>query len=323
MKVLVVGVGVIGSYLTHAVCEAGNEVTVVARGTWAQTLREKGLVIHHYVQHTTTTDRPRVVEAIPTGERFDVAFSVMRQNQQLAALPELATIDARVLVLVGNNMRAPEMARHLTSNGRAQHILFGFQSTAGNRETDHVDVVRWGATGLDVAPLHGEATPEEKVLLARVFTKAYKPHWTHDFDDWLKYHAAAVIPMCYVSYICGCDLHRASNQLLHRMVAAQGEAYALLSRLGYQVLPESDRGLFDGGLPTAAWFGFCWLLAHTEIGTLCVDDHCKHAPDEMNALDNELWKLRAQAQNPDFPMPNLDGLYNEMGGWNHVHDTWR
>lgn len=366
MKVLVVGIGVIGSYLTHAVCGAGNDVTVVARGAWARTLREKGLVLHHYVQHATTVDHPRVVEAVPTGEHFDVAFSVMRQDQQMAALPELATIDCDLLVLVGNNLRAGEAQDELqaawrgsgggiatsnpsstsaagssnavdtTTSGpsraassataanrirRTPRLLFGFQSTAGNREADHVEVVRWGATGLDVGPLRGEPAQADKDLLARVFTGKYRPHWTHDFGDWLATHATAVLPMCYVSYICGCDLHQASNALLHRMVAAQAEGYALLERLGYQILPESDQKLFDGGPREAVWYGFCWLLAHTSIGTLCVDKHAMHAPDEMKALDDAFWKLRAEGD-PDFPMLSWDALYNEMGGWDPVLARW-
>lgn len=33
MKILVYGAGVIGSYLTHMLCAAGNDVTLLARGT--------------------------------------------------------------------------------------------------------------------------------------------------------------------------------------------------------------------------------------------------------------------------------------------------
>lgn len=32
MKVLVYGAGVIGCYLTHVLCEAGNDVTLLTRG---------------------------------------------------------------------------------------------------------------------------------------------------------------------------------------------------------------------------------------------------------------------------------------------------
>lgn len=34
MKVLVYGSGVIGSYLSHVLCTAGNDVTMLARGKW-------------------------------------------------------------------------------------------------------------------------------------------------------------------------------------------------------------------------------------------------------------------------------------------------
>lgn len=81
MRMLVVGVGVIGSYLTHAACAAGNDVTVVVRGAWGQEIRDRGLTIHHYVQRRTTCDHPRVVGSVPADDRFDVAFSVMRQDQ--------------------------------------------------------------------------------------------------------------------------------------------------------------------------------------------------------------------------------------------------
>lgn len=309
MRVLVVGVGVIGSYTVHALCAAGNDVTVVARGSWAETLRSKGLVIRHYVQHRTTVDHPLVVEEIPRAH-FDVAFSVMRQDQQMAAIDQLATIDADLLVLVGNNLRAEEAQEGLRTRGFGGRILFGFQSTAGNREGDHAVCVRWGATGLDVGPLHDEPVQQDVDLLDRVLTGNYKAHWTHDFNDWLTWHATCVVPMADVSYICGCDLHQATPELLHRMIEAQAEGYRLLERLGYQILPESDQGMFDSKVKTRAWYAFVWLLAHTSIGTLCVDDHCKHAPDEMRALADGITRLRAEA--PDLPMPAWDSLAQEM-----------
>lgn len=320
MDVLVVGIGVIGSYLAHAACDAGNAVTVVARGRWGDTIRDRGLVIHHHVQHKTTIDHPYVVDGIPQGERFDVAFSVMRQDQQIAALDQLEGIDADLLVLVGNNLRAQELAVRLESHGHARRVLFGFQSTAGIRKADHVECVRWGATGLDVAPLHGEPTASDKNLLARVFTGKYRPNWTHDFEDWLLYHAAAVLPMCFVSYLCGCDLRAASHELLRQMVAAQSEGYALLARLGHPVAPEGNEGLLDGGLKTRMWLAVVWIVARTKIGTLCVDDHCRHAPDEMRDLEAGFERIRGLA--PDFPMPAWDALLARMGNWNEVCRRW-
>ena len=48
MKVLLYGVGVIGSLTAHELCRAGNEVTVIARGRWKEVLEQQGLRIHAY-----------------------------------------------------------------------------------------------------------------------------------------------------------------------------------------------------------------------------------------------------------------------------------
>lgn len=55
MKILVFGVGAIGSLMVHYLCEAGNDVTVVARSTYEE-LNKNGLVIRHYLQKKTTVD---------------------------------------------------------------------------------------------------------------------------------------------------------------------------------------------------------------------------------------------------------------------------
>ena len=43
MKILVYGAGVIGGQLCHALCACGQDVSVIARNAWAETLRTEGL----------------------------------------------------------------------------------------------------------------------------------------------------------------------------------------------------------------------------------------------------------------------------------------
>lgn len=50
MKILIYGAGVIGCYLTHVLCAAGNDVTLLARGIWRETLERDGLTIVHHLQ---------------------------------------------------------------------------------------------------------------------------------------------------------------------------------------------------------------------------------------------------------------------------------
>ena len=84
MKILIYGAGVIGCYLTHVLCAAGNDVTLLARGIWRETLERDGLTIVHHLQKKTTNDRPRVIGAL-NGEHYDLVFAVM-QYQQMAAV---------------------------------------------------------------------------------------------------------------------------------------------------------------------------------------------------------------------------------------------
>ena len=43
MKILIYGAGVLGSYLAHVLVRADNDVTLLARGTRLEELREQGL----------------------------------------------------------------------------------------------------------------------------------------------------------------------------------------------------------------------------------------------------------------------------------------
>ncbi|MCM1466500.1 MAG: NAD-binding protein [Bacteroidales bacterium] len=49
MKLLVYGAGVIGCELAHVLKRGGNDVTLLARGEWKDTLEKRGLVIRYVV----------------------------------------------------------------------------------------------------------------------------------------------------------------------------------------------------------------------------------------------------------------------------------
>ena len=85
VKILVFGTGAIGSVMTHYLCKAGNDVTVIARSTFNE-LSKNGLVIRHYLQKKTTVDHPKVRREADD-KHYDIVFSVMQGQQQLAVLP--------------------------------------------------------------------------------------------------------------------------------------------------------------------------------------------------------------------------------------------
>ena len=151
MKVLVYGAGVIGCYLTHVLCRAGNDVTLLARGDWKSVLETKGLTIRHHLQRKTTTDYPHIIGQVDFSQHYDVVFSVMPYHQVGAILDDLAAVDADTVVLVGNNLSTMDMERYLKAHIRTEkNLLFGFQVTAGKREVEHAICERAGLG--DIAP---------------------------------------------------------------------------------------------------------------------------------------------------------------------------
>ena len=162
MKVLVYGAGVIDGQICHALFSCGNDVTVVARGDWAKTLRHDGLRIRHYIQRKDTVDRPRVLES-PNDTRYDAAFAAMQYRQMEVILDDLAAIDSPLIVMVGNNLSASEMEARLYEVSKTpKTVLFGFGSTAGHRENGRLVTVHTGDGKLTVGGLRNEAASAAK-----------------------------------------------------------------------------------------------------------------------------------------------------------------
>lgn len=321
-KLLLVGVGVIGSYLTQVLCAAGHNVCVVARGSWADTLERDGLRIRHYLQRKETTCHPRVVRNLPTGEHFDAIFVVMRQDQMVALAPELATLDTDLVVCVGNDLRVDEVEAAIRADGSGpQRVLFGFQGTAGHREADRAVVVRLGAGHLTVGPAAGEVSEQDRTLLEGIFCGSYRAYFEHDMRWWLVCHAVSVLPFCFLAYRLDCDLTKATAADVTKLTDAMLEGYEVVLATGGMILPEGDDDFLRPGPKRVAWELALRAMAKTSIGRLCVTDHCKNAVSEMRALDRNVSELFSRA--PDVRHPAWDELRAAMPSWDELERIWQ
>ncbi len=321
MRTVVCGAGALGCYLAHVLMKAGNDVCVVARGAWGQTIAHEGIRIRHVLQLRTTCDHPQVVETLAEAGAADVVFAVMQQGQMLAALPEITAAEAPLVVLVGNSLHVDEEQAFLGEHAPHKTVLFGFQATAGRREAGHVECARAGASGLTVGVAHGQVPEMAQAVLNYVFAKGgYKPHYQKDMADWLACHAAAVLPFCYVAYRLDCDLTQATGDDLARLVDASGEAYAALAALGHRILPEGEESFYRPGFRHALWLAALRVIAKTAIGRLCITDHCRAATREMRALDEDFMALVGSL--PDRKMPTWDALRLQMPAWDELEARW-
>lgn len=322
MKILIYGAGVIGGQLCHALCACGNDVSVVARGAWAETLRRSGLRIHHYIQRKDTVDHPRVLEGLGS-EHYDVVFAVMQYRQMERIVPDLAAVDSPIVVLTGNNLSASEMEARIHAESPApKTVLFGFGSTAGTRENGRLTTVHVGDGRLTLGKSNAEVPAAAKAVMDRAFSGSrLSVAYCDNMDAWLKYHAAYILPVVYLCYKTGCDLKKSTRADRRLMLDAVKDAYHLLMALGYPVRPVGDEKSLEPGLAHAATKCIIYLTAKTRLGALCTTEHCRHAPREMEDLDRAFQRLRAQK--PGLPMPAFDRLYGQMPSWEQIRSTYK
>jgi 2-dehydropantoate 2-reductase len=322
MNVLVCGAGVIGCYLTHVLCEVGNEVSLLARGEWKKTLAKNGLVIRHHLQKQTTTDHPEVIGQVDAARHYDVVFAVMQYQQMQAILETLAQIDTPLVVLVGNNLSASAMEQEiLRRSATPKTVLFGFQSTAGNRERTYTECVRWGGGALTLGGLHKALTEEEQNFFIKLFAGTkIRLSWADDMDGWYKCHLAFVLPIAYLCYLVGCDLRKTTRAQRKQMQDATNEGFALLRKMAIAIRPAGEDDYYRPGPKRVLCAAVMFVMAKTALGALCASDHCRHAVSEIEALDKGWGELRAQAA--DFPMPNWDALRAAVPDWTTLHRTY-
>ena len=106
MRILVYGAGVLGCNLARNLFRAGKNVTLLARGTWAEQLRANGLRIKDKFSPRVSVSRISVVTELSPDDLYDVIFVVMRCTQLDAIMDTLRENRTKNIVFVGNNVQA-------------------------------------------------------------------------------------------------------------------------------------------------------------------------------------------------------------------------
>ena len=95
MKILVYGAGVLGCNLARNLFRAGKDVTLLARGNWAEEIRKNGLRIKDQFSLRTSVSNIPVVTELAPNVRYDVIFVVLRYTQLDSALETLRANQSR------------------------------------------------------------------------------------------------------------------------------------------------------------------------------------------------------------------------------------
>ena len=282
MKILVYGAGVLGCNLARNLFRAGKDVTLLARGNWAEEIRKSGLRIKDKFSPRTSVSRIPVVTELTPDDRYDVIFVALRYTQLDSALDTLRTNWTKNIVFVGNNVQTRALAAALPE----KNVLFAFALSAGHREADRV--VSIDLKKITIGQLRG-AGSNERLIGQMLADTGYKVVYEPNMEDYLLCHAAFVLPAAFACYKTDGDLKklRGNTTYLNRLIDANIEGYRAIKNAVHEILPKADAN-FESEKYRKTCLRFFKLMCATSLGKLCASDHAMNATDEMSALNRDL-----------------------------------
>ena len=304
MRILVFGAGVIGCNLARNLFRAGKDVTLLARGAWAEEIQKNGLRIKDKFSPRMSVTRIPVVTELKPEDQYDVIFVVMRYTQVGSVMDALHANPAKNIVFVGNDVRAEEIAAMLPE----KNVLFAFALSAGHRERDYVASI--DLRKITIGQL--SSVPSNEQLISQIFDgMKFKVVYQPNMGDYLLCHAAFVVPVAFACYKTGGDLKKVRHDTayLNRLIDANIEGYRAIRSAGHTILPKEDTD-FESAAYRKTCLRFFKLICATSLGKICVSDHAMNAVDEMSALDRDLKRFFEEAGADD---PVWQALEREAG----------
>ncbi len=303
MKILVYGAGVIGSVYAALLQEAGNDVTLVARGARAVSLRTHGLLLEDAATGKCTTTPIAIVDHLTPAESYDLVMVTVRMDQLASVLPSLAANQQTPTVLFLLNNPADMQRLELIE---PQRIVLGFPGVGGTRQAEVVRYVLIRQQQTTIGEVDGQLTPRIQEIATLFRQAGFSVALSQDMQAWLKTHAIFVSCISAALAMEGGDSVRLGHnrKSVVMLVQAIHEGFTALQALGVPIFPANLKVIFTW-MPT--WFAVLyWQYAlRTTIGTLAMAPHANAARDEMRQVAME---IMAQLQTSSVPTPILSHL---------------
>ena len=285
MKILIFGAGVLGCNLANNLFRTEKNVTLLARGAWAEEIQKNGLRIKNKFSPRTSVSRVPTVTELAPDDLYDVIFVVVRYTQLETVIDTLRANKTKNIVFVGNNVRARAVAESLPD----KNVMFAFALSAGHRERDRVASIDLKKITIGQIP----GAPSNERLIGQIFdgTK-YKVVYEPNMEDYLLCHAAFVLPAAFACYKTDGNLKKlkGNTAYLNRLIDANIEGYRAIKNAGHEILPKADKD-FEGEAYHKTCLRFFKLMCATSLGKICAADHAMNATDEMSALNRDLKKF--------------------------------
>jgi len=303
MDILVYGAGVIGSVYAARLQQAGYNVSLLARGQRAVSLRTHGIQLENASTGKKTTTQVAVVEQLAPTDKYDVVIVTVRLDQLHAILPVLAANhEIPTLLFLLNNPAGLRQFEELDP----QRVVPGFPAVGGVRKGDivHYIAVRQVPTMLGEAD--GHVTPRLRDLAVLFKQAGFTVKLSSDMHAWLKTHAIMDMGIIAAAMMTGkkSALLARSRRNVVMLVQAIREGLLALRALGTPLTPFYLTVLF---LWLPRWITVILLqsLLRTRLSGLGIDPHLDDDIEETRQMARE---IMTQLHSSPLATPTLNRL---------------
>ncbi|HEY0754131.1 MAG TPA: 2-dehydropantoate 2-reductase N-terminal domain-containing protein [Ktedonobacteraceae bacterium] len=302
MDILVYGAGVIGSVYAARLQEAGQNVSLLARGQRAVSLRTHGIQLEDASTGRRTTTRVSVVEHLAPADRYDVVLVTVRLDQLHSVLPILAANrQVPTLLFLLNNPTGMRQFEQLDP----QRAVPGFPAVGGAREGDVVHYITLRQVPTMLGEADGRVTPRLRQLAAVFKQAGFTVHLNPDMQMWLRTHAIMDMGIIAAVMMTGgsAQLARSRHNVV-MLVQAIREGLLALRALGTPLTPFYLTMLF---LWFPRWLTVILLqsLLRTRLSVLGIDAHLGDDLEEIRQMARE---IMAQLRSSPLTTPTLHRL---------------
>ena len=286
MRILIIGVGVLGSNLAHSI-KKGNDITILARNKTYENLKNNGLIIKHKLGKKSV-DHFNVIDKLEENDIYDVIFVVSRFSSLDSIVKIIEKNKSKNIVFVGNNMNAEKYM-----NIKDKNILFAFFMAAGKKYDGYINSICLNK--IEIGRTDGKDISNEFIKSIFKETKI-KVTIENKMNDYLKTHACAVLPLVFASYKVDGNLKLLKKDKEYSLLIMDAiiEGYDVLKKLGYEILP---KGEYENCVNKKEKCAFIYRFMFSNfIGRMCISDHAMSAREEFILLDNEFEKLKKKSK---------------------------
>ena len=284
------GAGVIGTVYASKLRQAGNAVTVLARGPRLEEIRRHGLILENVIDRRRSECRVEVTESLSSHDRYELIVVAVRRDQldaSMASLSANSTVPT-ILFMLNNPLGTSRLVEAL-GKGR---VVLGFPGVGGTREGHVVHYAMISQQPTTIGEVDGRRTSRLKALVDAFRTSQLPTRIERHMDAWLKVHAFFVTAVCGAIYQAGGDCRGLSldTGALELLVAGVSEGFGAVRASGLPVTPFSLNVLFTW-LPRSFAVRYWRRFFSTGTAEYVFGAHARSAAGEMLAVARDCRSL--------------------------------